>query len=201
VAEHAGTQLVPVGHDLGAFHDGVGGHCHQVRVGAEIVELDVTRHDVWTAAHGTIGADGVAAPATEEALRSVHGDESVTELMAKRLIARTTPSDEFAATHRLVPLVLGLGNTVEEPWLFAAGLLYQPVVMMTGAVYDLWQWAHLSPDLRSACHESAKAATQAGVTDVEQTDPDRVLTGALASLPQLVAARAACFDVRIEGVG
>ncbi len=200
------TQLFPVGHDLGAFHDGAGGQCQQVRVGAEVVELDATRYEVWTAAHGTVGTDGTdgtdgtAAPATEESLRSAHGD-LVTELLAKRLLARTTPPAEFASTHRLVPLALGLGNSVEEPWLFAVGLLYQPMVMMTGAVYDLWQWAHLSPDLRTACHESARAAARAGVSDVAQTDPDRVLTGALESLPQLVAARAACFDVRIEGVG
>jgi len=67
-------------------------------------------------------------------------------------------------------------------------------------LYDLWQWAHLSPDLWSACREAAAVASQAGVTEQEQTDPSQVLAGALASVPQLLQARVACFDVRIEGL-
>jgi hypothetical protein len=136
----------------------------------------------------------------ESALRTAHGDEVVDELLAGRLLARSTPAVEFAEGHRLVPLVLGLGNTEEQPYLFSVGLLYQPMVTMTGALYDLWQWAHLSPDLWWACRELATVATRAGVTAPEQTDPDQVLAGALGSLPQLLSARVACFDVRIEGL-
>jgi hypothetical protein len=95
---------------------------------------------------------------------------------------------------------LGLGNTKEEPWLFAAGLLYQPMVAMTGPLYDLWQWAHLSPDLWSACQEAAAVAVAAGVAEPEQTDPAQVLAGALEVVPQLLTAKVACFDVRIEGL-
>jgi hypothetical protein len=43
-------------------------------------------------------------------------------------------------------------------------------------------------------------ATQAGVTEPEQTDPAQVLAGVMEAVPQLLAARIACFDVRIEGV-
>ena len=193
------TRLVPVGHDLGAFHDGSGGHCQQVRVGAELVELDEPRYAAWVAAHGTPDSEGVVTSVTASSLRAAHGDD-VDELLTRQLVAAVDPVVGFASTHRLVPLVLGLGNSVDEPWLFAAGLLYQPVVMMTGAVYDLWQWGHLSRDLWTACHASATAAVRAGVTEAEQTDPDQVLAGAMGSLPQLVAARAACFDVRIEGL-
>lgn len=70
--------------------------------------------------------------------------------------------------------------------------------MMTGAMYDLWQWAHLSPSLWLACQELAMVATQAGMSDPEQTDPERVLAGALSSLHPLLAVRVACVDARIE---
>ncbi|GAB1507985.1 hypothetical protein [Actinophytocola sp. KF-1] len=192
-------ELLPVGHDLGEHHDGEGGRTRQVRVGAELAELDDARYAVWAAAHGTADADGRVSAVEERALRAAHGDAVVDELLERRLLARTAPAVEFAERHRLVPLALGLGNTEEQPYLFSAGLLYQPVVAMTGALYDLWQWAHLSPDLWWACRELASVAVRAGVTEPEQTDPDQVLTGALGSLPQLLAARVACFDVRIEG--
>jgi hypothetical protein len=168
--------LVPVGHDLGVFHDGAGGSCRQVRVGAEIEELTETEYETWLA----------ASP-----------DPS---LSSRRLLASLSDPVAFASGHRLLPLALGLGNTAEEPWLFSAGLLYQPMVAMTGPLYDLWQWAHLSPDLWSACREAAAVALQAGVSAPEQTDPAQVLAGALETVPQLLAAKVACFDVRIEGL-
>ena len=176
-------ELVPVGHDLGG---------HAVRVGAELVELDAPRYTAWTDAHGV--------DTSESALRGAHGDSAVDDLLSRRLLARSTPAVEFASGHRLVPLALGLGNTAEQPYLFSVGLLYQPMVTMTGALYDLWQWAHLSPDLWWACRELAEVATRAGVTTPEQTDPGQVLSGAMGALPQLLAARVACFDVRIEGL-
>ncbi|TDV40078.1 hypothetical protein [Actinophytocola oryzae] len=168
--------LVPVGHDLGVFHDGAGSPpVHQVRVGAELVELSVAEYEEWTAA---------SSPALE----------------SRGLLASTDDPIAFASAHRLLPLALGLGNTVEEPWLFSAGLLYQPLVAMTGPLYDLWQWAHLSPDLWSACQEAAAVAVAAGVTTTEQTEPAEVLAGALETAPHLLASRVACFDVRTEGV-
>lgn len=168
--------LVPVGHDLGVFHDGVGGRVHQVRAGARIHDLDADRYQSWLAAT----ADD--------------------DLLALGLLADTDDQVAFASEHRLLPLALGLGNTPDEPWVFSAGLLYQPLVGMTGPLYDLWQWAHLSPDLWTACREAAAVAVQAGATDAEQTDPAAVLAGALATVPHLLAARVACFDVRIEGL-
>jgi hypothetical protein len=170
--------LVPVGHDLGVFHDGAGGGpVHQIRVGTEVADLTEDQYATWLAARTPDDA-----------------------LVARRLLASATDPVQFASTHRLLPLALGLGNTDDEPWLFSAGLLYQPMVAMTGPLYDLWQWAHLSPDLWSACREAAAVAVQAGLTDEEQTDPAQVLAGALETLPQLLAARVACVDVRIEGL-
>jgi hypothetical protein len=175
--------LLPVGHDVGLFHDGAGVRVRQVRVGAELEELTDEQWTAWAFAHET------EPPA-----------EVATELLSRRLLAPTTDPVAFASTHRLLPLALGLGNTPEEPGLFGAGLLYQPMVAMTGPLYDLWQWAHLSPDLWSACRESAEVAVRAGATEPEQTDPAEVLAGALSAAPLLLASRVACFDVRIEGL-
>lgn len=166
--------LVPIGHDLGVFHNG-GAPVHQVRVGAEIQELTPSEYEAWSSAVD----DG---------------------LLSRGLLADTTDQVAFASGHRLLPLALGLGNTPEEPWLFSAGLLYEPMVAMTGPLYDLWQWAHLSPDLWSACREAAAVALQAGMTGSEQTAPEEILAGALAVLPELLMAKVACFDVRIEGL-
>jgi hypothetical protein len=167
--------LVPIGHDLGVLYDGTAS-VRQIRVGAEIEELTEPEYQTW---------------------RSAEPDDA---LVKRRLLADTTDAVAFASTHRLLPLALGLGNTKEEPWLFAAGLLYQPMVAMTGPLYDLWQWAHLSPDLWSACQEAAAVAVAAGVAEPEQTDPAQVLAGALEVVPQLLTAKVACFDVRIEGL-
>jgi hypothetical protein len=169
--------LVPVGHDLGVFHDGIGGHVHQVRAGAVIHDLDTAGYTTWLAAHSS--------PVTDD------------DLLKLGLLADIDDQVAFASKHRLLPLALGLGNTPDEPWIFSAGLLYEPLVGMTGPLYDLWQWAHLSPDLWTACREAAAVAAQAGT---EETDPAEVLAGALSTVPHLLAARVACFDVRIEGL-
>lgn len=190
------TQVLPVGHDLGAFHvgDGVTAPVQQVRVGAEIVDLDPVRFAAWTAAHGVPSEDGSVHTVTAGALRAEHGEEVVAELARDRLLTTV----DLAEAHRLLPLAHGLGNSVEYPRMFSVGLLYQPMAMMTGVMYDLWQWAALSPDLRSACEEAADAAKRAGATETEQTDPARMLAGVISVLPQLLAVRVACLDVRIE---
>lgn len=166
--------MMPVGHDLGVRHD-IGGAVHQVRVGATVHELTAREYAAWTSR-------------TE-----------LDSLVSRGLLASVTDPVAFARTHRLLPLALGLGNTPDEPWLFSAGPLDQPVAVMTGALYDLWQWAHLAPDLWTACVEAAAVAVEAGTTDTDQTDPAAVLDGALAALPTLLSARVACFDVP-EGV-
>ncbi|MBE1477896.1 hypothetical protein [Actinophytocola algeriensis] len=197
-----GTQVLPVGHDLGVFHvgDGVTAPVQQVRIGADIVDLDPVRFAAWTAAHGVPSEDGSVPSVTADGLRAEHGEEVVADLVRDRLLTAVDPAAPFAEGHRLLPLAQGLGNSPEYPWMFSVGLLYQPLAVMTGAMYDLWQWGCLSPDLWSACAEAAEAAKQAGSTEDEQTDPARMLAGAIGVLPQLLAARVACLDVRIEGL-
>ncbi|GAA5134557.1 hypothetical protein [Pseudonocardia adelaidensis] len=204
----AGAKLLfPVGHDLGAFHpgDGESGPVQQVRLGSELVELSDSEFLVWTLAHGLVDDDGQSVPITEAAILD-YADEpgSVHSLAERGLLVEVVPgspeSVQFASIHQLLPLAMGLGNSRDQPWLFAVGLLYRPLVVMTGAMYDLWQWAHLSPNLWLACRELAAVATGAGIADPEQTEPELVLAGALGSLHQLLALRVACLDTRIEGL-
>jgi hypothetical protein len=196
---NSGTPVLPVGHDLGVFHtgDGVTAPVQQVRVGGEIIDLDPVHFAAWTAAHGAPTEDGAAPIVTLGGLGARYGEEVVVGLVRDRLLAAIVPHAEFAQEHRLLALAQGLGNTPEQPWLFSVGLLYQPMAVMTGAMYDLWQWAGLSPDLWSACEEAAEAAKEAGATEDQYTDPEQMLAGAISVLPQLLAARVACLDVRI----
>jgi hypothetical protein len=182
------TLLLPVGHDLGAFHAGNTQPVQQIRIGAQLAELTAEEFRVWSLAHGLTDSEldlGLVA-----------------SLVDRGLLAEVEPDDpvRFAETHRLIPLALGLGNTPDQPWMFSVGLLYQPVVSMTGALFDLWQWAHLSPNLWWACRESAAIAERAEIADPTQTDPLRVLVGLLGALHQLLTARVACLDLRIEGL-
>lgn len=200
------TLLLAVGHSLGAFHagDGESEPVQQIRLGSDIAELSQTEFLIWTLAHGLVDDEGQPVPSTEaEVLAQLDEPAILRSLVDRGLLAEVVPgtpeSVRFASTHRLLPLALGLGNDPEQPWLFSVGLLYQPLVLMTGAMYDLWQWAHLSPNLWLACQELATVATQAGIDDPEQTDPDQVLAGAIGSLHHLLAARVACVDMRIEG--
>jgi hypothetical protein len=194
-----GTQVLPVGHDLGLFHagDGVTAPVQQVRVGAEIVDLDPAHFAAWTAAHGVPTEDGAVPVVTAGGLGAAYGEEVVGDLVRDRLLASVVPAAEFAEGHRLLALAQGLGNSTEHPSWFSVGLLYQPLAVMTGAMYDLWQWAGLSPDLWSACEEAAAAARQAGATEDRYTDPEQMLAGAISVLPQLLAARVACLDLRM----
>jgi hypothetical protein len=195
----SGMQVLPVGHDLGVFHagDGVIAPVQQVRVGAEIVDLGPAHFAAWTAAHGVPTEDGAVPDVTAGGLGAVYGEDVVGDLVRDRLLAVVVPPSEFAEDHRLLALAQGLGNSPEHPSWFSVGLLYQPLAVMTGPMYDLWQWAGLSPDLWSACEEAAAAARQAGATEDQYTDPEQVLAGAISVLPQLLAARVACLDLRM----
>ncbi|WP_308820071.1 hypothetical protein [Pseudonocardia alni] len=190
--------VLPVGHDLGSFHSGGWrAPVHQVRLGARLVELTGPQAGAWTLAHGLVDAGSVVA-CTETELRFRCGDGVVDELLGQGLLAAvgTGGGREFAARHRLLPLAVGVGNTAEEPWMFGVGELYQPLAVLSGALFDLWQWAHLSADLWLACAEVADVARRSGVDDPALTDPEQVLAGALGALPQVLGARVGCLDLR-----
>ncbi len=79
-------------------------------------------------------------------------------LIKDYLLVETTPGTDsavdFARRHRLMPLMLGLGNTSEEPRLYSVGMVGMPVVSMSSMAYDLYEWAHM--DARASRLENTK---------------------------------------------
>lgn len=198
-----GSLLVPIGHCLGGLYDTAGGgHSFGVRIGPELVRLDDSRFAVWALAHGTPDkpADRAwdRAAVVEAAQRAGLPEAAATVevLLAEHLLTEVTEAVDFARRYRLVPLMLGLGNSPEEPGLYSVGLIGQPIVTMSSTAYDLYQWAHLDPDLWVACEGAAETARRVGIEDPEATDPHRLLDGLLTNLHTLLAPNAVYLDTR-----
>lgn len=191
--------VLPIGHLHGS---GPGGAL--VRVGPEQVELDDTRFAVWSLAHG-LPDRASAEPWTPQALLATAaaqglGDLQATldDLVADRLVRLVDPGAgvRFAEQHRLVPLVLGLGNDPAAVTTWSLGLLGQPLVQVTGTTLDLFQHADLDTDLWNAVRNVARVARESGYTDPAATDPERVLADVLGTLHVLLSTNAVCLDTR-----
>jgi hypothetical protein len=201
-----GELLIPVGHDLGVLYpDSGSAHRQQVRVGVEVAELEDREFAVWLLAHGTEDADRP----TRETVTQVAGKlglpvdgvgPAIDRFLADGLLVAVDPEAdgavEFASEHQLFPLLHGLGPDPEEPWLQTVGVLNQPIAQVSRAMYDVWAWAQLAPELWTGCRDAAMVAREAGVTNEEETDPRQVLTGVLGQAHALLAVRAAYFDRR-----
>lgn len=195
--------LVPIGHDLGALYDGEGGRRQQIRAGIELVELTPPEYVVWLLAHGIDNLDRPTRRSVSSAVERLdveaHDHAEVVEgLVGRGLLAEVDPDAEsavaFAQRHQLVPLLMGLGP--DQDGLQAIGLLDQPVLQVSGAVYDVWVWSHLSPQLWTGCEEAAEVARRVGVTEPDEIDPRGVLAGILRSVHGLLGVRAAYLDRR-----
>jgi hypothetical protein len=198
--------LLPIGHDLGARYAGAGAaHRQQVRAGIDVAELTGTEFTVWLLAHGIDDQDqptrdSVVKTAERFGLDQDKAGRIVDQLLTDRLLAALDPDSEaaveFAQRHQLIPLLVGLGPDPDEPWMQNIGLLNQPVVQVSTAVYDVWSWAHLAPQLWAGCHDAAQIARNAGIETAEETEPREVLTGILRSVHGLLCVRAAYLDRR-----
>jgi hypothetical protein len=202
----ADALLLPVGHDLGVLYaePGTDVRRQQVRVGVEVVELEDRDFAVWLMAHGTNSEDRP----TRRSLMTSAGklgltddvDRAIERFLTDGLLFEVDPDGEsalsFAAEHQLIPLLHGLGPDAEQPWMQNIGLLNQPVVQVSGALYDVWAWAQLAPELWTGCQDAAMVARQVGVTSAEETEPRQVLSGVLAQVHGLLCVRAAYFDRR-----
>jgi hypothetical protein len=200
--------LLPIGHLLGAHYPRPGStaHTQQVRVGPESVEIDDARFTAWALAHGLPGRaaeDLWTRRALEElAVAQGIGDLSgaVDDLLADRLLVEVGTGEEmveFARQHRLLPLVLGLGNSSAEPEVWSVGLLGQPIATMTSPLFDLWEWSGLAPDLWAACESAARTAREVGRTDDADVDPHATLGHLLVNLHGLLAVDAVHLDTRL----
>ena len=203
--------VFPIGHAMGPFHQ------HRdappaywvVRLGWDSPLLpDQATADVWALAHGR--PDRVrAAPWTRTELCRAAWDAGVAApdtvldaLLERGLVAEVVPgtesSAEFAATHRVQSLLLGLGELPDQPGLDGIGLLGMPALARVPlATYEFWQWGHLWPTLAEAAAGLAEMAAHSPGHPSEEADPGHVLDRMLRELPQLLAARAVYLDLSL----
>lgn len=203
-----GSLLFPIGHYVGIQHRvGAERAPRQVRRGATFHDLGEDQFAVWAAAHGSEQAIENETPWHRQSVEqhpSLAGldraSEIIDDFLTDGLLVEVTPSSHdraiaFARSHRLVPLMLGLGNRPDEPDLFGIGFLTQPVIEVSHPIYDLWQWCAMDDSLWATCENAADVARRAGSTDPESIDPARLLIGFLGSLHAVLLANAACLDI------
>lgn len=125
-------------------------------------------------------------------------DRILIELIRSGLAVELTPGEDsavrFAQTHRIHSRMLGLGNTSERPWEYSIGLFDLPVIGVTRIIYNLWGWSFAYPSLWSACVGLAGQEREAGSTDDELTDPQRLLAAFCGTLHQLLSVNVVYLD-------
>ena len=199
--------VLPLGHAMGPFHQhrGAPPAYWVVRLGWDSPLLpDQATADVWALAHGLPGQAGT--PWTRSALCRAAAEAGVadpdtvlTALVERRLVAEVTPgtvaADEFAATHRVQSLLLGLGELPDAPELDGIGLLGMPALARVPlGTYEFWQWGHLWPTLAEAATGLAEMAAQSPEHAAEEADPPQVLDRILRDLHGLLAVGAVYLD-------
>ncbi|MCZ2823439.1 MULTISPECIES: hypothetical protein [unclassified Modestobacter] len=201
--------VFPVGHPMGAFHQhrGEPPSYWVVRLGWDSPLLgDQTTADVWTLTHGVPSRVQDGMPWTRTAVRQAAEEAGVPDcdlvldaLIERGLVAEllpgSEPAAEFARTHRVQSLLLGLGEPPGRPGVDGIGLLGTPASALVGpATYEFWQWAHLWPTLADAAVGLAEMAGQAPDPDPADTDPAAVLDRSFRELHRLLSGNAVYLD-------
>ena len=175
-------------------------------MGWEVLPLpDPDHRDVWALAHPD--PDGLGDGWTRAALLRAAAEAGVDDAgpIVEELLGRgalvevarePAAASAFAGAYRLEPLLAGLGRTADEPLdgIGVPGLLV--AARVTPRVFELWQWAHLWPDLWAACRGLAEVAVESGQDDPGEIDPHRVLTAALDAVQILLSRGVAYLDAR-----
>ena len=201
-----GAALVfPVGHHLGGFHPGPGAlpDHHVIRVGRDTHRVpDGDLMDVWAAAHGPgRGARVLDRPWTrDDALASAAAGEvpdparHLDELVGRGLVVQVADDAQaaaFARRHRLQPLLVGLGNSPDDPY-DSLGIPGLPItVRVRPRVSEVWEWVGLWPSLAAAQEWFVGIAQQTGRGTTDTAAELGFLLGAVQSL---VGASAAYLD-------
>jgi hypothetical protein len=206
-ADDSRTLVLPIGQLNGLTYVDPGSDEHSVvvRRGAEFLDLDDEQFAIWGRAHGSVDDAGGRSHTRAELAAAVgehvaEPDRVLDGLLAEQLLVELAPGTEaaraFAAEHRLVPLMLGLGNSAEDLGASYLGLFDQPVVNLSPGLFELVAWGHLDPDLWVAVQSVATVGREAGVTDPVTTDPESLLLALLGQLHALLTPNAAYLDVR-----
>jgi hypothetical protein len=205
--------VLPVGLYTGPLYPGVGEplRYHSVRIGQLTMTLpDDEAYTVWRAAHRPPARAGQ--PWTRIAVLQAAYELGVPDpapilagYLEDGLVVEVEPGDAvgFAERHRVVPLLLGLGNTPADPQRYGLGLLGKPpLVTVPALTYDLIQWGGIADNVWDVCQAFAAAGREAASTEAEQ-DPEYVLATFVESLPTLLGAQAVHLDEarRAPGTG
>jgi hypothetical protein len=200
--------VLPLGHAMGPFHQhrGAPPAYWVVRLGWDSPLLpDQATADVWALAHGRRDRV-VATPWTRTELcrtaceAGVQAPGPVLDALIDRgLVAEVEPGTEsaaeFAGTHRVQSLLLGLGELPDERGADGIGLLgMPPLARVSLGTYEFWQWGHLWPTLTEAAGGLAEMAAQSPGHAPEEADPPQVLERILRELHQLLAVGAIYLD-------
>jgi hypothetical protein len=200
--------VLPLGHAMGPFHQhrGAPPAYWVVRLGWDSPLLpDQATADVWALAHGLPGRVG-REPWTRSALCAAARDAGVGDpetvlsaLVERGLVAEVTPGTEaaaeFAGTHRVQSLLLGLGELPDQRGIDGIGLLGMPALARVPlGTYEFWQWGHLWPTLAEAAAGLAEMAAQSPEHAPEEAEPAQVLDRMLRELHQLLAVGAVYLD-------
>jgi len=200
--------VFPLGHEMGPFHQ------HRdappaywvVRLGWDSPLLhDQATADVWALAHGV--PDQVHhVPWTRSAIRRVARESGIEDsdavldhLVARGLAVELTPGSpgaaEFARTHRVQSLLLGLGELPDQRGMDGIGLLGMPALaQVSPRTYESWQWAHLWPTLADSAAGLAEMAAQDPGSDPAEGDAGAVLDRLLRDLHVLLTGHAVYLD-------
>ncbi|MCW2507206.1 MAG: uncharacterized protein JWP68_354 [Modestobacter sp.] len=174
-----------------------------VRVGAQLQQLSSTDFSVWAMAHGP--ADHVPRPWTPDELAAQATTVGLPDAPARLarleetgLVALAAPGTAsglaLGRRVRMVPLVLGLGNSAENPEAYSVGLPGRPLAVLSAAAYDLFEWATMESSLWRACEGAAATAARVGIDDPLASDPEALLASLLEDLHRLLTPNAVCLD-------
>ena len=207
--------VFPVGHYMGPFHPRrhEPPKHHIVRVGWETPKLPDEAHvDIWALAHG-LPARVDTVRWTRQAIIDAADDAGMPDAAAildsladlgliAEVIPGTAQAREFAGFYRLQSLLIGLGNSPEDPVLDGIGVAgMPPVVKVRPRVFEIWEWAHLWPSVWSACEGLAWVAGEADGTHSDQADPVKVLDVMFEAMRTLISRNAAYLDVAPNSPG
>lgn len=204
------TRLFPIGHCIGPYYDPstATDPFFQVRIGPDVIRLSSEQFAIWGLAHGAPDRapdepwDRHRVVTAADSAGVTDGHRVVDELLLHGALvevsADTDSTLDFARRHRMLPLMVGLGNTAHEPRLYAAGLVGKPIVVMSSMIYDLFGWAHMDADLWSACQRASETALRVGVADITGTHPLRLLQTLLDILHTLLSPNVVYLDARAE---
>ncbi|MEO3828007.1 hypothetical protein [Actinomadura sp. B10D3] len=174
---------------------------HRLRIGLRAEKLSGEEAAIWRLAHGP--ADGTGSrPWTRTMLdeQARAGGHRAPDRLIDRLLERgalveaapgTADAAGFARRHRLRPLMVGFGNTAEQPSTFGVGYADQPAVELPHDLYLVWQWS-IHSDLWATCEQLAERDSSDSINSV--------LTRVLDALHFLLAHHVVYLD-RVAGNG